>query len=128
MKNVIYSDIECYMDRINKKIDDNIYKISDHVRIAVGFSWGTNDEAPDNGIYKSSFGPDCIKDYVKDLLEIETENNFKLHNTMYLMKKINYMMIPITHVIVVINLALLKLEITPTKLASIEALHVKFAT
>ena len=59
MKNVIYSDIECYMDSTNKKIGDNTYKISDHVPIAIGFSW--------NGDYKSYFGPDCIKDYVKDL-------------------------------------------------------------
>ena len=78
VKNVIYSDIECYMDSINKKIVDNTHKISDHVPIVVGFIWGTKVEAPNNGSYKSYFGPDCIKDYVKDLLEIETENNFKL--------------------------------------------------
>ena len=71
VKNVIYSDIDCYMDSINKKIGDNTYKISDHVPIAIGFSW--------NGEYKSYFGSDCIKAYVKDLLEIEIENNLKLN-------------------------------------------------
>ena len=35
VKNVIYSDIECYMDSIIKKIVDNTYKISDHVHIAI---------------------------------------------------------------------------------------------
>ena len=65
MKNVIYSDFECYMDSINKKIGNNTNKISDHVLIAVGFS--------NNGNYKSYFGPDCIKDYVKDLLKMETQ-------------------------------------------------------
>ena len=59
------------MDSINKKIGDNTYKISEFVPIAIGFSW--------NGDYKSYFGSDCIKDYVKHLLEIETENNFKLN-------------------------------------------------
>ena len=38
VKNVIYSDIECYMDIIKIKIGDYTYKISDHVPIAVGFS------------------------------------------------------------------------------------------
>ena len=34
VKNVIYSDIECYMNSINKKIVDNTYKIYDHLPIA----------------------------------------------------------------------------------------------
>ena len=81
VKKVIYSDIECYMDSINKKIGDNTYKIFDHVPIAIGFSW--------NGDYKSYFGPDCIKDYVKDLLEIETEINFKLNKPIIFNKEDN---------------------------------------
>ena len=81
MKKVIYSDIECYMDSINKKLGDNTYKIFDHVSIAIGFSW--------NGDYKSYFGPDCIKDYVKDLLEIETEINFKLNKPIIFNKEDN---------------------------------------
>ena len=51
VKNVIYSDIECFMDSINKNIGDNTYKISDHVPIALGFSF--------NGDCGSYFGPDC---------------------------------------------------------------------
>ena len=94
VKNVINSDIECYMNNINKKIGDNTYKISDHAPIAVGFSCvraslvtPTKGETPNNGNYKSYFGPDFIKGYVKDLLEIETENNFKLNNPMIFNKK-----------------------------------------
>ena len=45
VKNVVYSDIECYMVSINKKIGDNTYRISDHVFFAIGFRW--------NGDYKS---------------------------------------------------------------------------
>ena len=75
------------MDSNNKKIGDNTYKISDHVPFAVGFSWGTKGEAPNNGNYKSYSGPDCIKDDVKDLFEIETENNFKLNNPMIFNKE-----------------------------------------
>ena len=75
------------MDSINKKIGDNTYKISDHVPIAVGFSWGTRGGAPNNRNYKSFFGPDCIKDYDKDLLKMETENNFKLHISMIFNKE-----------------------------------------
>ena len=48
---------------------------------------GAKGEAPNNGNYKSYFGPDCIKDYVKDLLDIETENNFKLNNPMIFNKE-----------------------------------------
>ena len=59
------------MEIVSKKIGDKTYKISNHVPIAVGISF--------NGSYKSYFGLNCIKDYVKDLLEIETENNFKLN-------------------------------------------------
>ena len=40
-----------------------------------------------NGNYKSCFRPGCIKDFVKDLLEIETENNFKLNNPMIFNKE-----------------------------------------
>ena len=69
--NVIYNDIECYMVGINEKIGDNTYKTSGHLPNAIGFSW--------NGDYKSYFSPDCVKDCVRDVMEIETENNFKLN-------------------------------------------------
>ena len=81
VKNVIYSDIECYMDSINKKVGDNTYKISDHVPITIDFSCNCD--------YKSYFGKDCNKDYVKDLLEIETEKNFKLNKPIILNKEDN---------------------------------------
>ena len=35
-KNVIYSDIEGYMEGVNKRIGDNMYMLSTHVPIAVG--------------------------------------------------------------------------------------------
>ena len=79
MKNVIYRDIKCYMDSIDKKIVDNTYKISDQVPIAIAFSWSVD--------YKSNFGLDCIKDCVKELLEIETEKNFKLNKSIILNKE-----------------------------------------
>ena len=47
VKYAIYSNIECYMKSINKKIGDNTYKISEHVPIAIGSSW--------NGDYQSYF-------------------------------------------------------------------------
>ena len=81
MKNIIYSDIEGYMDSINKKIGDNTNNISDHVLIAIGLSC--------YGDYKSYFGPDCIKDYVKDLLEIKTQNNFNLNKPIKFNKEDN---------------------------------------
>ena len=50
------------MEGVNKKIGDNAYKISDHVPIAIGFSF--------NGTYEPYFGSDSSTDYVKDLLKI----------------------------------------------------------
>ena len=82
------------MNSFNKKIGDNTYKISNHIPVVVGLSWGranpvspTKGEAPFNGNYESYFGPDCIKDYVKDLLEIETENKFKLNKPIIFIKE-----------------------------------------
>ena len=68
VNNVIFSDIECYMKGTDAKIGSNTYKISEHVPIAIGYSWHSKDE-----VRRSYFGPDCIKDYVRDLLEIETK-------------------------------------------------------
>ena len=52
-----------------------IIHISDHVPIAVGFSWGRaslvsliKGEAPFNGNYESYFGPDCIIFFKFDFL------------------------------------------------------------
>ena len=49
-----YSDTDCYMEGVNKKIGDNTYIISTHVPIAIGFSFNAN--------YESYFGLDCIKE------------------------------------------------------------------
>ena len=48
-----------------------MYKVAGHVPIAVGSNF--------NGNYESFFGSDSNKDYFKDLMEIETKNNFKLN-------------------------------------------------
>ena len=50
------------MEGVNKKIGDNAYKITDHVPIAIGFSF--------NGNYEPYFESDFITGYVKDLLKI----------------------------------------------------------
>ena len=78
---IIFSDIECYMKGTDEKIGSNTYKISEHVPIAIGYSWHSKDEVysrstkllhqSGNLLRRSYFGPDCIKDYVRDLLEIE---------------------------------------------------------
>ena len=44
MNNVIFSDIECYMKGTDEKIGSNTYKISEHVSIAIGYSWHSKDE------------------------------------------------------------------------------------
>ena len=63
------------MEGANKKIGNNTYKIYYHIPIAFGFSFIGN--------YESYFGRGCIKYYVKDLLEIETENDFKFNKTIF---------------------------------------------
>ena len=81
VNNVIFSDIECYMKGTDEKIGSNTYKISENVPIAIGYSWHSKDEVlskdevynrSGNLLCRSYFGLDCIKDYVRDLLEIET--------------------------------------------------------
>ena len=44
MNNVIFSDIECYMKGTDEKIASDTYKISEHVPIAIGYSWHSKDE------------------------------------------------------------------------------------
>ena len=39
------------------------------------------------GNFKHYFGLDCIKTFARDLLEIETENNFKLNKPMIFNKE-----------------------------------------
>ena len=99
MNNVIFSDIECNMKRTDEKIGSNTYKISEHVLFAIGYSWHSKDEVysrsakllhqsgnllglqQTESVCRSYFGPDCIKDYVRDLLEIETKHSIKLKKT-----------------------------------------------
>ena len=60
MKNIIFSDIECYMKGTDKKKGDNTYKISENIPIAIGSIL--------NGEYCSYFGSNCIKDFVKEFI------------------------------------------------------------
>ena len=88
VNNVIFSDIECYMKGTDEKINSNTYKISEHVPIAIGYSWHSKDEvlSKDEVYNRSYFGPDCIKDYVRDLLEIETKHSIKINKAMIFTK------------------------------------------
>ena len=69
IKNTITADIECCIVEVST--NDSKYVIAEHIPIAVGYTW--------QGNFKHYFGLDCIKRFARDLLEIETENNFK-HN------------------------------------------------
>ena len=91
VNNVIFSDIECYMKGTDEKIGSNTYKISEHVPIAIGYSWHSKDEVLSKDevynrstkwLHQSYFGPDCIKDYVRDVLEIETKHSIKINKAM----------------------------------------------
>ena len=56
------------MDGMNTSIGDNMFVISNHVPISVGFNWGTKREAPINNDYnKDYFGIDWVKHFVNDL-------------------------------------------------------------
>ena len=52
-------------------LETHKYVIAEHIPIAVCYTW--------QGNFKHYFGLGCIKRFARDLLEIETENNFK-HN------------------------------------------------
>ena len=75
MNNVIFSDNECYINGTDEKIGSNTCKISEHVIIAIGYSWHSK-------VRRSYFSPDCIKVYVRDLLEIETKHSVKINKGM----------------------------------------------
>ena len=74
VNNVIFSDIECYMKGTDEKIGRNTYKISEHSPNAIGYNY--------NCKHQSYYDPDCIKYYVKDLLEIETKHSIKINKAM----------------------------------------------
>ena len=60
------------MQGLNRCIRDNTFVISKHVPISSGFNRGKD-------YYKDYFGTDCIKDFVKNLLDIY---NIKLSKPM----------------------------------------------
>ena len=88
----MFSDIECYMKGTDEKNGSNTYKISEHETFAIGYSWHSKDEVYSTStkwlhqsaklLHQSYFGPDCIKDYVRDLLEIETKHSIKINQAM----------------------------------------------
>ena len=67
IKNIITADIECCIVEVST--NDLKYVIAEHIPIAVGCTW--------QGNFKHYFGLGCIKRFARDLLEIETGNNFK---------------------------------------------------
>ena len=72
IKHVITADIECCI--VEVATNDCKYVIAGHITICVGYIWQCN--------FKYYFGLDCIKRFASDLLEIETENNFKRNKQM----------------------------------------------
>ena len=73
------------MEGMIGSIEENLFVISRNVPIAFGFSWGLKSEAPfDNDFYKDCFGAECIKHFVKNLLDIESKFKIKLSKPMVL--------------------------------------------
>ena len=85
------------MKGTDEKIGSNTYKISEHAPIAIGYSWHIRHQWQSitegqsgkllglprtKSVRRSYFGPDCIKDYVRDLLEIETKHSIKINKAM----------------------------------------------
>ena len=60
------------MEGMNRSIGDNMFVISKHVPISVGSSWG-------NDNYKDYFVIDCVKHFVKYLLDRKSEQDIKLN-------------------------------------------------
>ena len=67
IKNIITADIECCVTNVSNSTSK--YVIAEHIPMSVGCIWQCN--------FKYYFGLVCIKRLASDLLEIETENNFK---------------------------------------------------
>ena len=74
------------------------------------------------------FGPDCIKDYVRDLLEIETKHSIKINKAMIFTEDDKCTMMLVIYATFVIKTVLIKLEITVIKQVDIEVQHVIFVT
>ena len=77
IKNFISANIECCIVEVSTNgygeawSETHKYVIAEHIPIALGYTWQRN--------FKHYFGLGCIKRFARDLLEIETVNNFK-HN------------------------------------------------
>ena len=80
-------------------------------------------------VRRSYFGPDCIKDYFRDLLERETKHSIKINKAMLFTEedKLYHEADDICHICKK-KTVLIKLEITVTKQVDIEAQHVIFVT
>ena len=72
IKTIITADIECCVTKVSTSTSK--YVIAEHIRISVGYIWQCN--------FKHYFVLDFIKRFASDLLEIETENNFKRNKQM----------------------------------------------
>ena len=64
-----------------EKIGSNTYKISEHAPIAIVYNYNCYHRST-KWLHQSYFGPVCIKDYVRDLLEIETKHSIKINKAM----------------------------------------------
>ena len=76
-KNIVTADIECCV--VDVSSNDCKYIIAEHISITVGYILQNN--------FKYCFGLDCIKRFASDLLEIETETNFKHNDKMVFTKE-----------------------------------------
>ena len=80
IKNTLTADIECCIFELSTNgygeawSETHKYVKAEHIPIAVGYTWQSN--------FKHYFGLGCIKRFGRDLLEIETENNFKNNEKM----------------------------------------------
>ena len=92
------------MKGTDEKIGSNTYKISEHAPIAIGYSWHSRHQWQSmtegqsakllhksgnllglprtSPVRRSYFGLDCIKDYFRDFLEIETKHSIKINKAM----------------------------------------------
>ena len=80
-------------------------------------------------VRRSYFGPDCIKDYFRDLLEIETKQSIKINKVMIFTEedKLYHDANDMCHICKK-KTVLIKLEITVVKQVDIEVQHVTFVT
>ena len=76
-KNIITADIECCIVEVAS--NDYKYVKAERIPISIGYIW--------QGSFKYYFDLDCIKRFARDLLEIETETNFKLNKPMIFNKE-----------------------------------------